>query len=101
MYDTKDEAIFHPLKEINTVIKQLLFPVVLKACSTASVCVSAFKIRSTLRTFLVESAFSPITHCALLGFIINLLNAKCSSVTHSAAIFTCWGEKERFLHRLD
>lgn len=41
------------------------------------------------------SAFSLITHCALLGFIINLLNAKCSSFTHSAAIFKLQGERER------
>lgn len=51
-----------------------------------------FKIKSPLRAFLVDSAFPPITHCALLGFLINLLNVKCSSVTHSAAIFKLQAE---------
>ena len=45
--------------------------------------------------FLVDSAFFCGARCALLGFIINLLNAKCSSVTHSAAIFNHRGERER------
>lgn len=65
----------------------------LRVCRTAS----EFKINSTLWMFLVDSAvFFRGARCALLGFIINLLNAKCSSVTHSAAIFKPSGrERER------
>lgn len=71
----------------------------LRVCRTAS----EFKINSTLWMFLVDSAFFfRGARCALLGFIINLLNAKCSSVTHSAAIFKpLGGEREGFLHGQD
>lgn len=32
MHDTKDRDIFHPLQEINTVLKQSLLHVVFKVC---------------------------------------------------------------------
>lgn len=60
----KTETCF--IKENKTLIKQLLFPAVLKDSRTASACVSAFKIRSP---FLVDSAFSPllIMLCSVLA----------------------------------
>lgn len=94
MYDTEDGAIFHPLKEINTVIKQLLFPVVLKACSTTSVCVSAFKIRSTLRTF--SGRFSVFPHYSLCfaRFYHQLIKCKVFlSYSFGSYFYTSGGER--------
>lgn len=75
MHNTKDITVFYPLKEINTKIKQLLIPV------------GEYHTVSLSPLFQWIQRFHPLLGVRLLGFIINLLNAKCSLVTCLAAIF--------------
>lgn len=77
MHNTKDITAFYPLKEINTEIKQLLIPVGFGEYHTLFLSPLFQWIRR----------FHPLLGVRLLGFIIDLLNAKCSSVTCLAAIF--------------